>query len=417
MSDWLVLCSQDDRETLAELVSSLDDKGRAIMANGADDLRSTIALGEPGEYGALIGQLGGGVTDVNLAAAVANDGNARSVVLARRAPSGSLRSRAARAGVDLVVDLADLASGRGSGRGRCESDGGRPVAVPDPPGLEMEDAAPLAPVIVLCSGRGGVGKTTLAAALAVTAARWGMKVCLVDLDLSCGNAYACFGMSGGTDLATLDGVEHGSPERLSRLCRTAAPGVGLMGPCGRPENAELAMPHVGEVLDYASREFDLVIVDTSTTFTDAVAHVAQRADRLVIVFDGRPGAVPSLARMAGLAVRLGVARTRIVRLENRADSRERQNQALARAEVGLEAARAYRILEGGHEIQDLLAAGQVSDLAGSGHPFAESVASVLAQILAELGRLPDCDEAERAREGDGSRRWFGLFARREARRA
>ena len=68
MSDWLVLCSQDDRETLAELVSSLDDKGRAIMANGADDLRSTIALGEPGEYGALIGRLGGGVTDVNLAA-------------------------------------------------------------------------------------------------------------------------------------------------------------------------------------------------------------------------------------------------------------------------------------------------------------------------------------------------------------
>ena len=60
---------------------------------------------------------------------------------------------------------------------------------------------------------------------------------------------------------------------------------------------------------------------------------------------------------------------------------------------------------------------QVSDLAGSGHPFAESVASVLAQILAELGRLPDCEEAERAREGDGSRRWFGLFARREARRA
>ena len=49
--------------------------------------------------------------------------------------------------------------------------------------------------------------------------------------------------------------------------------------------------------------------------------------------------------------------------------------------------------------------------------IAEAVASVLAQILAELGRLPDCDEAERAREGDGPRRWFGLFARREARRA
>ena len=153
----------------------------------------------------------------------------------------------------------------------------------------------------------------------------------------------------------------------------------------------------------------MLLVDTSATFTDAVAQAAQAADRLLLVSDGRPGSLSALARSSGLAVRLGVARTRIARVENRASPRARASLTAGRAEVGLEAARVYRVLEGGAEVAELLAAGQATELVGSGIAFAESVATVLAQLLAELGRLPSCNEAERAAQGPATRRWPAIF--------
>lgn len=189
-----------------------------------------------------------------------------------------------------------------------------------------------------------------------------------------------------------------------------------MGPCALPEAAELVFPHVSSVIERASREFELVVVDTSPTFTDAVAQAAQRADRLVIVTDSREGSISSAARTSGLAVRLGVARTRIARIENRASPRLKPDLSVGRAEVGLETARVYRVFEGGRGVGELLGEGRAEELCEPGVAFADSLSSAVAKLLAELGRLPDCDEARSAYEQtDGGRRvsLFGL--RREAR--
>lgn len=437
MSLWAAWCERGDREAVIAVVASLDGEGKVLFAQSADVLRRMAAGSEPGELGVVVGPVGHGVSDVNLAAALARDGRARQVVLAARGVSGSLRSRAARAGIDLVVDLAEVeeldeapdeaaASGRTEGSAAGDPLASLPDLAPEPgrtaaprPVALASPAAPgegRAPMLVLCSGRGGVGKTTIAASLAATAARWGLSVGLLDLDLSCGNAHAAFGLPAGTDLARLGGDESGSPDLLARLFVTAAPRVSLAGPCARPEAAELAAGHVGTLIEHARSAFDLVVADTSTTFTDAVALAAQAADRLLIVSDAREASIASVARASGLAVRLGVARTRIARLENRSDERGRGGPVAGRSEVGLEAARIHRVREGGREVADLVASGCVTDLVEPGYAFSDSVAALLAQLLAELGRLPECEEARRAAEEPSSRGWRWPFGtRREAR--
>lgn len=408
MSAWAAYCAQGYRDLVRGVVGTLDRTAELTFARSADELRRMSSAADPGTLGVVVGPVLSGVSDVNLAAAIANGGNARSVVLACEEATGSLRSRAARAGIDLVVDLSSCA-GRApeeddtSGLvGTCESS----AALPTP---SAEGAA----TIVFCSGRGGAGKTTLASCAAVVAARWGLRTCLVDLDLSCGNAYAGFGLASGGDLASLD--EEAPADALSRLAVSAAPGVSVLGPCGRPELAELASPRTEEVIAWARGAYDLAVIDTSTTFTDAVAQAVQHADRVVLVTDGRAGSVSALARMSGLAVRLGVARARIARLENRSDPRGRGPAAPPRPEVGLEAARSYRVVDGGEEVDELMSAGRVRELCEPGYPFSESVASMLAQLLAELGRLPDCEEARGAYGAPRQRRHRGLFwSRREA---
>lgn len=413
MSSWVALCAEGERRAVGRLVGSLDVAARVSFADDPDELRRLSAASDPGSLGVVVGPAGRGVSDINLAAAIANDGNVRRVVLVARGASGSLRSRAARAGIDLVVDLDEADEGQDVGSDAGDDRPESAPASPAAPEMPVGDGS-RAPVLVLCSGRGGVGKTALAACSAVIAARWGLRVCLLDLDLSCGNAYSCFGLGGGSDLAAL-GRGAVSAEALARVCASAAPGVSLAGPCARPELAEVAAPRAGELVERAASGCDLVIVDTSTTFSEAVAQAAQRADRLVLVSDGRPGSLSSVARMSGLAVRLGVARTRIARLENRVDPRERPDLSLGRAEVGLEAARSYRVVDGGREVSDYLASGRAVELCEPGYPFADSLATALAQLMAELGRLPGCDEARRAYEAPHPQRRWPLFgSRREA---
>lgn len=266
-------------------------------------------------------------------------------------------------------------------------------------------------ILAFVSGRGGVGKTTLVATQGVVAASWGMRVALCDLDLSCGNLYSCFGLGHGSDLAQIETGGGSSLESVQRIGEPATSGVRLWGPCDRPEMAEVVMPHVMGMLHVLAERYDLVLVDTSTTFTDAVAQAAQSCDRLLLVSDGGGGTASAMARLGALAVRLGVARTRIVRLSNRCDPRGRDEIVLNRASVGLETARNLRVIEGGEEVGELVAAGRVADVAEVAPAFVDSVAAVLAKVLSEMGRLPSCEQAIRAMRDEGPRR-RRLFGRK-----
>lgn len=405
--EWVGYCIDEGIGDLQRAAGTLGALDELSMAHDADELRRMVRDSEVGPLGVIVGMTSDGVSDVNLAAAIAKDGRARVVALVRRDASGSLRSRARNAGIDLVIDPT----------GEECREAGSPSALPSsPPSADPRSLlGPLesrAPVIALCSGRGGAGKTTIVAGMACAAARWGMRVAAVDLDLSCGNLHSCFGVRPVVDPTSLVG-EWGSE---GRALFSASPGVSVTAPCGRPEMSELVMPQAASLVARAAEGAGLVLVDTSTTFTDAVAQAAQMCDRLVLVSDGAPGSMAALARMGGLAVRLGVARTRISRLENRASPHAKTDFSLLRAEVGLEAARVFRVFDGGAEVSELIAAGQVASLMGLTGPFSRSVSAVTAQLLLELGRLPDDEEARRLSEEQTTKRWpFSLGLRREAR--
>ena len=243
-------------------------------------------------------------------------------------------------------------SGESRGRESANREAPRP-AVPSPPDpMQPPAVTPVvvsprrgdaAPILTITSGRGGVGKTSLTALMASVAARWGMDVAVVDLDLSCGNLYTCFGLTSIPDLMRIAPDGTALPEAMARAGVRCNDRVRLWGPCERPEMAELVMPHVATLLSFLSTQHDLVLVDTSTTFSDGVAQAVQSCDRLMVVHDERPGAVSSAARVSALAVRLGVARTRIVRVVNLGDPRVKPNAFEGRGEVGLETARLDRL--------------------------------------------------------------------------
>ena len=428
---WLVGCPADSRKDLSDAIVAYcgrNDELELAFFDSATALREALAY-EPAARVA-IGPLGPhDISDVNLAAALARDGHAGFIMIARKSVSGSFMSRARQAGANLVAELRadgtflyELTVGEDVGGdpfaqhekdGSAESASAPPAPVPAARKQRaLEEGR--APVLVLASGRGGVGKTTIAGLMALQAHEWGLRVALVDLDLAQGNLRAMLG-EGRQGIVAVEGGRLPEAEELLSAAEGAERPIPIWGPCEKPEDADRAAPLAAELLERLSDKYDLVVVDTSNTVTDAVADAMQAADRLLLVSDDMPGGLASLARLSGLAVRLGVARARIVRVINRCDPRQPPDLTLGRAEVGLEMARVHQLLEGGIDVCELEAEGLLGEVPKTCRELSSSVASCLARILGELGRLPDTPEAQEALEGSRKHKFLPfLRSKREA---
>lgn len=433
---WFGWCAREECERVREALLAHDPGSTLLFVDSAQELRRCVQQSSEA-VGAVVGPANGGVTAMNVAAALARDAMAREVVLVVTASTEEVRRRARDARIDLVLEAARAKSmelddldepalrdddpptvvmlpdtvrtGIDQRVPAMDHVGPEALLLPWEEGKAHEDGAP---IVTLVSGRGGVGKTSLVSVMAVAASAWGMRVAVLDLDLSAGNLYAHFGLPGPADLSVLAEHEKVSAEDVLDCGREAREGVTLWGGCDLPEMAETVHPKVSSVLEALRSSFDLVLVDTSVTLTDAVAQALQACDRLVIVVDDRPGAAAAQRRLGALAVRLGVARTRMVRLANRCGPRGRGEPRINRADLGLETARPLRVLEGGAEVTDCLAEGKPEDLLDLGSRFAESAAASLATLLAELGRLPQNEAAHRALETKADRPLW-TFGRRK----
>lgn len=414
---WFVCGSEDP----AGLLSALRQRhpGAAIVVeNDPARLRMRLLSESEGRSKVLVGETET-MDPVNLAAAIASDGHASEVLLVVGEPSGSLRSRARTAGIAKVLSEGEF----------IVDDIDEPVDLVLSTANGCADSSPLAaqrasdgssapvkprsgcPILCIASGRGGVGKTSIAQVMGSVASGWGMDVALVDLDLGSGNLFSGFGLSGPADISPLSRLEEVTEEEVEKLGSHATERLGVWGPCTRPEMAETLEWRIGAMIGLLSSTHDLVICDCSTMFTDAVAQAAQMSDRVLLVADDANPSSGSLSRTALLAVRLGVARTRIARVMNRCDTRSSGQTVSYRGEPGFETARAFRIFEGEEDISDLLAEGRAIELSRMDDAFVLSVSSCLASILSELGRLPDHPDARQSLEQIGQPRKRGLFAR------
>jgi ATP-binding protein involved in chromosome partitioning len=169
----------------SEFMMSSEDLRRAVMA-------ALARIPHPGSGRDLVA--GGHVQNVE----VDDDGTARFQFLLRPEDPGDLvkQARAAVESLDGVsevkinVQLPQMAGGGGGGR----QGGLKPGSVPAPtpkPGVLTD----VRHVIAVSSGKGGVGKSMVAANLAATFAKRGFRVGLVDADIYGPNIPLMFGVN------------------------------------------------------------------------------------------------------------------------------------------------------------------------------------------------------------------------------
>lgn len=245
-----------------------------------------------------------------------------------------------------------------------------------------------APVICAVSGSGGCGKSTIVATMAHAASLLGLRAAVLDLDLMFGNLYDLLGADAPHDMATL--IEPSVAGALAEQDVVAAsmrvaPGVTLWGPVAAPERAELMARPVELLLDILRRESDVVLIDTSVFWGDAVAAAVAACDRCLVVGDAAVSSATSAARVIELASRVGVPRTRMSAVFNRFGARGADEDVAIRFEIACALSSKIRIADGGQDLAALMAFGRADEAVGQTSAFATSVREATREMLVELG--------------------------------
>lgn len=245
-----------------------------------------------------------------------------------------------------------------------------------------------APAICAISGSGGCGKSTIVATMAHAASLLGLRAAVLDLDLMFGNLYDLLGADAPHDMATL--IEPSvtgalaEPDVVAASMRVA-PGVTLWGPVAAPERAELMARPVELLLDILRRESDVVLIDTSVFWGDAVAAAVAACDRCLVVGDAAVSSATSAARVIELASRVGVPRTRMSAVFNRFGARGADEDVAMRFEIACALSSKIRIADGGQDLAALMAFGRADEAVGQTSAFATSVREATREMLVELG--------------------------------
>ena len=226
--------------------------------------------------------------DIDLAAAAEFTAAARigqpalGVLLVRHRVDTGVLTQALRAGFREVIAVHETQRlGQACAASRELSDGVRRAAGMAP----ATTGGSRGRTVTVFSGKGGVGKSTIATNLGVALFQAGARTCLVDLDLSFGDVAVMLGL---LPLRTLtDAVPMAANLDAAGAAALVTPhssGLHVILAPAEPRGAEYVTADlVGRLLPLLTGLYDVVLVDTPPAFTEDVLAALDASDELVLV--------------------------------------------------------------------------------------------------------------------------------------
>ncbi|MBF0317281.1 MAG: septum site-determining protein MinD [Nitrospirae bacterium] len=155
-------------------------------------------------------------------------------------------------------------------------------------------------VIVITSGKGGVGKTTITANLGTALAMSGKRVLTIDADIGLRNLDMILGLEQRIVYDVVDVVENVVKAEKAFVKDKRGFPLWLL-PASQTKNKEAVMPEqLREIIDGVKENFDYILIDSPAGIESGFKTAAIPADDAIVVVNPEVSSVRDADRIIGL---------------------------------------------------------------------------------------------------------------------
>lgn len=165
-------------------------------------------------------------------------------------------------------------------------------------------------VIVVTSGKGGVGKTTSAANIGTGLARLGYKVVLIDTDIGLRNLDVVMGLENRIVYNLVDVVEGNCRIRQALIRDRRYSTLYLMPSAQTRDKTAVSPQQMKKLVEELRDEFDFVLLDCPAGIEQGFQNAVAAADRAIVVTTPEVSAIRDADRVIGLLTARGYAEDR-----------------------------------------------------------------------------------------------------------
>lgn len=155
-------------------------------------------------------------------------------------------------------------------------------------------------VIVITSGKGGVGKTTTNANIGTALAKTGKKVVMIDTDLGLRNLDLLLGLENRIVYTIVDVVEERCKLKQALVKDKKNPNMYLLAAAQTRDKTAVTQEQLKDICEELKKEFDFILVDCPAGIEQGFQNAVAGASEAIVVTTPEMSAVRDADRIIGL---------------------------------------------------------------------------------------------------------------------
>ena len=167
-------------------------------------------------------------------------------------------------------------------------------------------------VIVITSGKGGVGKTTTTANVGTGLAMLGKKVVLIDTDIGLRNLDVVMGLENRIVYNLVDVVENNCRIKQALIKDKRYPNLYLLPSAQTKDKTSVSPEQMKKLADELREEFDYILLDCPAGIEQGFKNAIAGADRALVVTTPEVSAVRDADRIIGLLEANEIRQTHLI---------------------------------------------------------------------------------------------------------